>query len=151
VEVDNPLPKPFAMPTFWIPNVILSSDYLISVTPLNNFEGNVSLSIANLLSLLPNSKYRGETEDGWDSLFSLGIDRVLADLYFTLPFDLGIVEARQRLVRKDEASGREFEDYNKIFISEPYEVDTQVAEALGMKRGCLDLRKDAKVELGLSG
>ena len=26
VEVDNPLPKPFAVPTFWVPNVILSSD-----------------------------------------------------------------------------------------------------------------------------
>ena len=33
VEVDNPLPKPLAIPTFWVPNVVLSSDYLISVSP----------------------------------------------------------------------------------------------------------------------
>ena len=33
VEVDNPLPKPLAIPTFWVPNVILSSDYLITVAP----------------------------------------------------------------------------------------------------------------------
>ena len=34
VEVDNPLPKPLEVPTFWMPNVILSSDYLISLSPL---------------------------------------------------------------------------------------------------------------------
>ncbi len=34
VEVDNPLVKPLAVPTFWVPNVILSSDYLITVAPL---------------------------------------------------------------------------------------------------------------------
>ena len=34
VEVDNPLTKPLAVPTFWVPNVILSSDYLITIAPL---------------------------------------------------------------------------------------------------------------------
>src|SRR4030066_1879549 len=33
VEVENPLPHPFAVATFWVPNVVISSDYLISVTP----------------------------------------------------------------------------------------------------------------------
>ncbi|GAI16151.1 unnamed protein product, partial [marine sediment metagenome] len=33
VEVDNPLPKPLAVPTFWVPNVILSCDYLMTVAP----------------------------------------------------------------------------------------------------------------------
>jgi len=102
VEVDNPLPKPFIMPTFWVPNVILSSDYLISVSLLKVLNGRLNLSIANLLTLLPSSKYRGEMPGGWDMLYNLGIEKVLADLYFTLPFDLGIVEATQRFTGGDD-------------------------------------------------
>ena len=64
VEVDNPLPKPLAVPTFWMPNVILSSDYLISVTPLKVLGGRGYLSIMNLLTLLPSSKYGGEARTG---------------------------------------------------------------------------------------
>ena len=147
VEVDNPLPKPFAMPTFWVPNVILSSDYLITVSPLKTYNGTGSFTIMNLLSLLPNSKYQGETVGGWESLYSLGIDKVLADLYFTLPFDLGIVEARQKFTVREDPTEGEIEEYDKVFIGEPYEVDHEVAEALGLKVGYLDLIKAAKVEL----
>ena len=96
VEVDNPLPKPLAVPAFWIPNVILSSDYLISVTPLKVAKGKGNLSIPNLMSLLPSKKY-AEAEGGWEALYELGIDKVIADLYFTLPFDMGIIEANQKL------------------------------------------------------
>jgi uncharacterized protein (DUF362 family) len=53
VEVDNPLPKPLAVPTFWVPNVILSSDYLITVAPLKVSQGRGSLSLMNLLTLRP--------------------------------------------------------------------------------------------------
>jgi uncharacterized protein (DUF362 family) len=148
VEVDNPLPKPFAMPTFWVPNVILSSDYLITVAPLKTYNGSASFSIRNLLSLLPSSKYRGENDSGWDSLYALGIDKVLADLYFTLPFDMGIVEARQKFTVKEEPSRGEVEEYDKVFLGEPFEADCEAAEALGMKIGYLDLIKSAKVELG---
>ena len=91
VEVDNPLSKPLAIPTFWVPNVILSCDYLITVAPLKVFNGRGSLSIMNLLTLLPSSKYRGEASGGWGELYDLGIEKVVADLYFTLPFDLGII------------------------------------------------------------
>ncbi len=147
VEVDNPLPKPFAVPTFWVPNVILSSDYLITVAPLNTLNGRVSLSIMNLLTLLPSSKYHGEAPGGWDSLYSLGIDKVLADLYFTLPFDLGIVEARHRLTASGDPTQVEDRDLNKIFVGEPYEVDRAVTETLGLKAEYLDLIKMAKVEL----
>jgi uncharacterized protein (DUF362 family) len=147
VEVDNPLPKPFAVPTFWVPNVILSSDYLITVAPLKTYNGSGSFTIPNLLSLLPSSKYRGETLGGWESLYSLGIEKVLADLYFTLPFDLGIVEARQKFAVREEPSEGEVEDYDKIFIGEPYDADREVAEALGLKIGYLDLIRSAKVEL----
>lgn len=148
VEVDNPLPKPFAIPTFWVPNVILSSDYLISVSPLKTFNGRGSFSIMNLLSLLPSSKYQGESPGGWASLYSLGIDKVMADLYFTLPFDLGIVEARQKFAVRDDPTQGEVEEFDKVFIGEPYEVDREVAEVLGVKGGYLDLIRSAKVELG---
>jgi uncharacterized protein (DUF362 family) len=147
VEVDNPLPKPFAIPTFWVPNVILSSDYLITVAPMKTYNGSGSFTIMNLLSLLPSSKYRGETATGWESLYSLGIDKVLADLYFTLPFDMGIVEARQKFAVKADPSEGEVEAYDKVFLGEPYEADREAAEALGLKIGYLDLIKSAKVEL----
>jgi uncharacterized protein (DUF362 family) len=147
VEVDNPLPKPFAVPTFWVPNVILSSDYLITVAPLKTYNGTGSFSIMNLLSLLPSSKYHGDTSAGWENLYSLGIDKVLADLYFTLPFDLGIVEARKKFVVTEEPSEGEIEEYDKVFIGEPYEVDREVADALGIKINYLDLIKTAKIEL----
>ena len=148
VEVDNPLPKPFAVPTFWVPNVVLSSDYLITVAPLKTFNGSGGFTIMNLLSLLPSSKYHTEAPGGWESLYNLGIDRVLADLYFTLPFDLGIVEARQKFTFTNDPTQGTIEEYDKIFVDEPYEVDREVAAALGLKVDYLDLIKVAKVELG---
>ena len=145
VEVDNPLPKPLAVPTFWIPNVILSSDYLITVAPLKVFKGKGSLSLMNLLTLLPSSKYGGEAEGGWGALYSLGIDKVIADLYFTLPFDLGIIEARQKFIGWDDPIRGEVEECGKVFIGEPYKVDCEASEALGLKTDYLDLIKVAKV------
>ena len=147
VEVDNPLPKPLAIPTFWVPNVIISSDYLISVAPMKIINGGCCLSIMNLLSLLPISKYQEKSANGWDTFHSLGIDKVIADLYFTLPFDLGIIEAQKKLVSKNDSSRSEIEEYGKIFIGEPYEVDREVSETLGLKTPYLNLIKTAKVEL----
>jgi hypothetical protein len=149
VEVDNPLSKPLAVPTFWIPNVILSSDYLISVAPLKIVNGRGNLSIVNLLSLLPFSKYGGDVPGGWDELYSLGLDNVIADLYFTLPFDLGIIEARQKFIVSDDPTRGEVEDCGKVFIGEPYTVDCEASEALGLKTKYLDLIRMAKVEFDL--
>ena len=145
VEVDNPLPKPLAVSTFWVPNVILSSDYLITVAPLRVFKGRGDFSIMNLLTVLPSSKYGGEALGGWEALYSLGIDKVVADLYFTLPFDLGIIEARQKFIGWDDPTRGEVEEYGKVFIGEPYEVDCEASEALGLKKEYLDLIKVAKV------
>lgn len=145
VEVDNPLPKPLAVPTFWVPNVILSSDYLISAAPLKVLDGRGHFSIANLLSLLPSAKYSGDGSGNWSALYSLGIDKVITDLYFTLPFDLGIVEARQKFSSRDGPTRGEVEDYGKIFVGEPFEVDTEVSQSLGIKTGYLDLIKEARV------
>ncbi len=146
VEVDNPLPKPLVVPTFWVPNVILSSDYLITVAPLKVFNGRGRLSIMNLLTLLPSSKYNGETPDGWGILYNLGIEKVVADLYFTLPFDLGIIEARQKFISKDDPTHGEIEECGKIFVGEPYEIDREASATLGLKMKHLDLIKAAKVE-----
>ena len=145
VEVDNPLPKPLAVPTFWVPNVILSSDYLITVAPLKVFKGRGSLSIMNLLTLLPSSKYSGEAPGGLEALYSLGIDKVVADLYFTLPFDLGIIEARHKFVSYDNPLKGEVEEYGKVFVGTPYEVDCEASEALGLETDYLDLIREAKV------
>jgi len=145
VEVDNPLPKPLAVPTFWVPNVILSSDYLITVAPLKVFNGIGNLSLMNLLTVLPSSKYDGEAPGGWRALYSLGIDKVIADLYFTLSFDLGIIEARQKFISWGDPIQGEIEEYGKVFIGEPYQVDCEASEALGLKAGYLDLIKVAKV------
>ena len=145
VEVDNPLPKPLTVPTFWVPNVILSSDYLITVTPLKVIKDMARLSIMNLLSLLPSSKYGGETEGGWQALYELGIDKVVADLYFTLPFDLGIIESRQKSTGQGDPTKGEVEEYGKVFVGEPYQVDSEAAQALGIKTNYLELIKKARV------
>lgn len=147
VEVDNPLPKALIVPTFWVPNVIISSDYLISVAPLRILNSRPSLTIDNLLTLLPSIKYRGEAAGGWGTLYELGIEKALADLYFTLPFDLGIIEARQKYTVTGDPAKGEAEEYGKIFVGEPYEVDREVCEALGLRAEHLDLIKSAKVGL----
>ena len=147
VEVDNPLPKPLIMPTFWVPNVIISSDYLINVTPLKLFDHHLNLTIENLLTLLPTSKYRGEAAGGWGLLYELGIEKSLTDLYFTLPFDLGIIEATKKYTVNGDLAKGKVEKYGKIFVGEPYEVDREVCDALGLKSEHLDLIKSAKVEL----
>ena len=141
VEVDNPLTKPLAVPTFWVPNVVLSSDYLISVTPPNVIDDTAYLSIMNLLSLLPSSKYSSITGSGWEDLYSLDINKVLADLYFTLPFDLGIIESRQ------ESAGGEAGQGGQVFVGEPLQVDFEASQALGMKTDYLDLIREAEAEL----
>lgn len=148
VEVENPLPHPFAVTTFWVPNVVLSSDYLISIAPFKLVGDNACFSIPNLLSLLPVSKYRGSASGGWGALYELGIDQVIADLYFTLPFDLGIVDARQKFVsRSDDPAQGKVEDYGKIFIGEPYEVDLEAARAAGIHIAYLELIRAGKTEL----
>jgi uncharacterized protein (DUF362 family) len=146
VEVENPLTKPLIIPTFWIPNVILSSDYLISVTPLKVIDGKPQLTMSNLLSLLPANKY--SNKEKYDQLYTLGIDKVIADLYFTLPFDLGIIEGRQLYTgSSNEAVKGTAEDYGKIFVGEPFQVDAEVYDVLGIQAEYLELIKVARVGL----
>ncbi len=139
VEVENPLRKPLAVATFWVPNVILSSDYLITVAPLKVADGKANLAIPNLLSLLPSSKYG----DGWKDLYALGINKVLADLYFTLPFDLGIIEARQKFTTGRDPTTGKVEECGKVFTGEPYQIDTEAAQTLNIKAGYLKLIEES--------
>jgi hypothetical protein len=125
----------------------LSSDYLISLSPLKVSAGWGYLSIWNLLSLLPVSKYTDEAGGGGSTLDSLGINQVMADLYFTLPFDLGIIEASQKFTCGADPTQGEVEEYGKVFIGEPYEVDLEVARTLQLEAGYLDLIREARSEL----
>jgi len=146
VEVENPLPRFFAVPTFWVPNVVLSSDYLISIAPFKVFGRGGSFSVQNLLSLLPVAKYRGE-EAGWSSLYKLGISKVVADLYFTLPFDLGIIDAHKKFIGVDDPTRGRVEEYGKIFIGEPYEVDKEASDMAGLDTEYLSLIETGKVDI----
>jgi uncharacterized protein (DUF362 family) len=147
VEIDNPLPKPRAIPTFWIPNVVLSSDYLISLSPLKVIAGMGHLTIMNLLSLLPHSKYGDSSHGGWEELYKPGMENVLTDLYFTLPFDMGIIEARQKFNSQQELDRGEIEECGQVFIGKPFQVDIEASKYIGIKTDYLDLIEEAKVSL----
>jgi len=148
VAVENPLSRPFALSTFWVPNVILSCDFLITVTPFKVVAGQGSFSIRNLLSLLPAAKYQHEMKGFRGLEQSLGIDSIIADLYFTLPFDLGIVDGRKKLISASDHFQGEIEDYGKVFVGTPYEVDSEVSKAAGVTTGYLRLIEEAKVNQG---
>ncbi|HIE17414.1 MAG TPA: DUF362 domain-containing protein [Dehalococcoidia bacterium] len=147
VEVENPLLHPFAIATFWIPNVVLSSDYLISIAPFKIINGSGYFTVPNLLSLLPVSKYRGDALGGWGTLYDLGIEKVIADLYFTLPFDLGILDARQKFVGTDNSFQGRIEECGKILVGEPYELDREAAQISGAEANYLTLIEAGKAEL----
>lgn len=132
VEIESPLPKPFSLPTAWVPNILLSCDYWISIVPLMVIGGEGYFTIPNLLGLLPAAKYR------WKELFSLGKERVIADLYFILPFDLGIIDGAKKLI--DD----KVEEYNKVFVGEPFEVDLEASQELNLKMTYLELIRSVK-------
>ena len=139
VEVENPLTKPFAIPTFWIPSVILSSDYLITTIPLRSRRKKANMATASLLSVLPAHKYIDKKTGEWKNFNELGLDKVIADLYFTLPFDMAIVEAtRHYICRNDGGIGRS-EELGQIYYGEPAEIDAEISEDMGFKTTYLDL------------
>jgi hypothetical protein len=147
VEVENPLSKFFAVESFWIPNVVLRSDFLISVTPFRACGNSALFSIANLLGLLPIGKYQRDKSGGWKTLYELGIEKVLTDLYFTMPFDLGIIEANQKFFYTDDPTKGEAREYGKIFLGEPYEVDREASQMAGVDCEYLDLIDEGRTQL----
>jgi hypothetical protein len=147
VEVENPLPHPFAITTFWVPNVVLSCDFLISIIPFRVVGNEGHLTVKNLLSLLPVSKYKKGSDGGWGSLDEFGWDKVYADLYFTLPFDLAIIDGRKKFTGADESGKGKAENFGKIFKGEPYEIDCEVSQLAGLDTQYLDTIKAGKAEL----
>jgi len=147
LETENPLAQFFATPTFWVPNFVLRSDFLIGVTPFKVCGNNGRFSIANLLDLLPVSKYQRGKLGGWGALYELGIERVLADLYFTLPFDLGIIEARQKFFYTDDPTKGRVEECGKVFIGGPYEVDREASDLAGVECEYLNLIGEGRSQL----
>jgi hypothetical protein len=148
VEVENPLVRPFAVPTFWVPNVLLYCDYLISITPFKVVGKQGDFTIKNLLGLLPVSKYQGGNGSAWSTLYDLGMDKVIADLYFTLPFDMGVIDGRKKFVGKDEPSVGKTQDCGKIFVGEPYEVDLEASQSMGVAAEYLQWIEIAKTQVG---
>lgn len=150
VAVENPLPRPRAISTFWVPNVILSCDFLITVAPFKVVAGNGYFSIKNLLGLLPAARYQHELKalNGFER--HTHIDNITTDLYFTLPFDLGIVDGRKKLTSADDPLQGEIEDCGKVFVGPPYEVDYEACQAAGVVTEYLRLIEEAKAEKGRS-
>jgi uncharacterized protein (DUF362 family) len=147
VEVENPLVKFYAVESFWIPNIVLRSDFLISVAPFRVC-GNLGLfGIANLLDLLPVSKYQKGNSGGWGSLYDMGIEKVLADLYFTMPFDLSIIEAQQRVFYSTEGEKKKVEDSGKIFIGDLYDTDLRASQMAGIESEYLRLIDEGRSQL----
>jgi uncharacterized protein (DUF362 family) len=142
VEVDNPLEKPLAIPTFLIPNIVLSSDYLITTCPLKVENGRGMLSIANLLPLLSVERYGKH----WQNLNEFDMQSVLADLYFTMPFDMGIIEGESRLDIRSGAKDM-VSSFGKVYQGEPYYIDREMSTALNIETTYLDLVDEAEAEL----
>jgi len=147
IEVQNPLSQFYAVESLWVPNVVLRSDFLISVTPFKVGGSSGHFSVANLLSLLPVSKYQKGKSGGWGALYELGIEKVLADLYFTLPFDLGIIEARQKFFYTDDPTKGEVDDYGKILAGEPHEIDLKASQIAGVDCTHLRLISEGRIQL----
>jgi uncharacterized protein (DUF362 family) len=146
VAVENPLTKPFAVSTFWVPNIILACDFLITISPFKVVGGKGDLTIKNLLGLLPAARYRRDTKAGSRFGQQADIDNVIADLHFTLPFDLGIVDGRKRLTSAEDPFKGEADDYGKVFVGPPYEADLEASQAAGATTEYLRLIEEARAE-----
>jgi len=147
VEMENPLTKFYATPTFWVPNLVLRSDFLISVAPFKVCGNSGRFTIANLLGLLPVNRYKAGRRMDWAGLYDLGIENVLADLYFTLPFDLGIIEAQQKLFYSEDCRDGRVEECGKIIIGEPCEIDREASRLAGIATEHLNLINEGRSQL----
>lgn len=144
LELENPLVEFYASPTFWVPNLVLRSDYLISIAPFHMVKGSGRFTIANLLGLLPLVARKGRDLPEYQGLKGLETEKVLADLHFTLPFDMGILEARQRFDYDQDIDAGTVTQYGKIIVGEPYEVDCLAARLVGEQPEHLSLIERGK-------
>lgn len=140
VEVENLLPKPFVLQSIWLPNVVLSCDFLISVSSFRVVdEATCGFTLKNMLGLLPAAKYGPGLSLLREKFHRLDIHGLIADLYFTLPCDLGVIDSRLRQV------GGRVEPFGRVFVGDPAEVDAQAAQLVGLRARYLEL-----IDLGRS-
>ena len=146
VDVENPLPKPFATSTFGVPNILLACDYLITMTPFRILGNQGDFTVRNLLSLILSVKQQTESYEH-KPLLRFPLPNLVADFYFTLPFDLGIIEGQKKFICTDNPTQGVSENYGKIFLGEPFQVDTEASEAAGVNTEYLQLVAKGKADL----
>ena len=141
VEIDNPLSKPYTLAAACIPTALLSCDYWISLASFQVIGGSGSFTIPNLLGLLPPFKHPPR------ELRALGMDKVIADLYFILPFDLGIIDGRKKLVTPADPAKGQVEDLDRVLVGDPLEVDREASALAGVTTRYLKLIDLARKEV----
>ena len=63
-----------------------------------------------------------------------------------MPFDLGIIEAQQKFEGRGQQVGYgTVENYGKMFLGEPFDIDNEACQMLGVKAEYLELIKMARV------
>ena len=62
-------------------------------------------------------------------------------------FDLGIIEAREKLVAGPDSSREWVEMCGKVFVGEPGQVDREAAETLGLRADYLEMIRQAEQRL----
>jgi hypothetical protein len=88
---------------------------------------------------LPAAKYGPGLSLLREKFHRLDLHGLIADLYFTLPCDLGIIDSRLRQV------GGRVEPFGRVFVGDPAEVDARAAQLAGVRARYLDL-----IEMGRS-
>ena len=83
---------------------------------------------------------------GSRTLDEFGLDKVIADLYFTIPFDLGIIDARQKN-KCGDGSILKTEKFGKMIVGEPFDIDCEAMGIAGLKSEYLELIEAGKAEL----
>jgi hypothetical protein len=75
------------------------------------------------------------------------MQQVIADLYFTLPFDLAIIDATVKYWSEGDLPAGRSEEYGKIFMGEPWAADSEACEATGVKADYLHYIAGGQLEL----
>jgi hypothetical protein len=61
---------------------------------------------------------------------------------------LGIIDGRKKFISAKDHFQGEIEDYGKIFVGPPYEVDSEASNAAGVTTNYLRLIEEVKIKQG---
>jgi len=116
----------------FLPKLVLSCDFKISIPVLKFETRSASASIKNLIGLLPRSYYRMGKSLTRKKLHIWDINKCITDLYFHIPFDLAVVDATIALQGKLPKRGEKIK-FGKVVISDNlFEADKRSLEIAGM-------------------